>query len=113
MVLGVNGYVWISKKVVLEGGSGSITRLEEEASEAIYSDKNDYIPPATRREIARVGNCIRAMVRHNLRVDEDMLNAVYEAAVEVGDESEGWDESLEGEVGRRIVERALARKMDM
>jgi hypothetical protein len=42
-----------------------------------------------------------------------MLNAVYEAAVEVGDESEGWDESLEGEVGRRIVERALARKMDM
>ncbi|KAF8245791.1 hypothetical protein K440DRAFT_655424 [Wilcoxina mikolae CBS 423.85] len=89
VVLGVNGYVWISKKVVVEGG-GSITRLEEEASEAIYSDKNDYIPPATRREIARVGNCIRAMVRHNLRVDEDMLNAVYDAAVESADETEGF-----------------------
>ncbi|KAF8540791.1 hypothetical protein BDD12DRAFT_733891 [Trichophaea hybrida] len=120
VVLGVNGYIWVSKKVVIEGGSGggsggsgSITRLEEEASEAIYSDKNDYIPPATRREIARVGNCIRAMVRHNLRVDEDMLNAVYEAAVEDADEREGWDESLDGEAGRRVVERALGRKLEM
>jgi exosome complex component RRP4 len=115
VVLGVNGYVWIAKKTNTTPAEGvAITRLEEEASEAIYSSKNDVIPPATRREIARVGNCVRAMVRCNLRVDEDMLNAVYDAAVEAADhDGEELDESLEGEAGRRIVEIALARKMGL
>jgi exosome complex component RRP4 len=120
VVLGVNGYVWVSKKSVLETSRNesadrvSITRLEEEASEAIYSDKNEYISPATRREIARIGNCIKAMVRYNVRVDEDMLNAVYEAAVgesETGDDAA--DGSLEGEVGRRVVEKGMAARMGL
>ncbi|KAA8900725.1 hypothetical protein FN846DRAFT_958063 [Sphaerosporella brunnea] len=115
VVLGVNGYVWIAKKANTAPTEGvSITRLEEEASEAIYSSKNDFILPATRREIARIGNCIRAMVRCNLRVDEDMLNAVYEVAVEAADQGEeNVDASLEGEEGRRVVEIALARKMGL
>lgn len=142
VVVGVNGYIWISKRVAglattaaddddaATGGgggdgtagnggggtaaaavTGSITRLEEEASEAIYSNTNDYIPPATRREIARIGSCIKALVRHNLRVDEDMLNAAYEAAVDEADEAAVGDESLDdGETSRRVVEKALARK---
>lgn len=146
VVVGVNGYIWISKRVAATtttaaggdeaagGGdgtgtgngtataaaavvTGSITRLEEEASEAIYSNTNDYIPPATRREIARIGSCIKALVRHNLRVDEDMLNAAYEAAVDEADEiavgggAGGGDESLDdSELGRRVLEKALARK---
>lgn len=116
VVLGVNGYVWISKRVVVEGTATkgvSITRLEEEASEAIYSSKNDEIAPQTRREIARVGNCVRALVRHHVRVDEEMLNAVYEAAVEAAEEAEGEaeaGETLEGEDGRRVVQRALLRR---
>ncbi|KAI5819106.1 hypothetical protein BZA77DRAFT_305735 [Pyronema omphalodes] len=107
VVLGVNGMVWISQKpvpVIKEGQTGSVTRLEEEASEAIYSDKNDFIGEATRREIARVGGCVKALVRHNLRVDEEMLNVAYEAACE----EEG---ELEGEAGRRVVEKALGRRM--
>lgn len=119
VILGVNGYVWIAKKTTLADGKGgrdskevSITRLEEEASEAIYSSVNEYIPPATRREIARVGNCVRALVRHDVRVDEEMLNAVYEAAVEESMEERGdRDESLEGDGGRRCVEKALASCM--
>ncbi|KAI5787188.1 hypothetical protein EDC01DRAFT_660875 [Geopyxis carbonaria] len=120
VVLGVNGYVWIAKKTVLEsaGGAGaekvSITRLEEEASEAIYSNKNDFIAPATRREIARVGNCIRALVRHRVRVDEEMLNVVYAAAIEAYENrrpGEFFDESLEGESGRRVVETALGSRL--
>lgn len=119
VILGVNGYVWIAKKSTLTDGKGgrdgkevSITRLEEEASEAIYSSVNEFIAPATRREIARVGNCVRALVRHDIRVDEEMLNAIYEAAVEESMEGRGdMDESLEGDGGRRCVEKALACTM--
>lgn len=97
-------------KVVIQGaGTESITRLEEEASEAIYSNVNEDIAPATRREIARIGNCIRAMVRCNVRVDEEILNAVYKAALETELEGVGGleEESLEGEAGRRVVDRGM------
>ena len=118
VILGVNGYVWVSKKVTLQAppGGESITRLEEEASEAIYSNVNEDIAPVTRREIARVGNCVRAMVRWNVRVDEEVLNAVYLSALELeemgfeGDGSIGSGvECLEGEVGRRVVEAGMDR----
>ena len=118
VILGVNGYVWVSKKVTLQAppGGESITRLEEEASEAIYSNVNEDIAPVTRREIARVGNCVRAMVRWNVRVDEEVLNAVYLSALELeemGLEGEGscgsGAECLEGEVGRRVVEAGIDR----
>jgi len=118
VILGVNGYVWVSKKVTLQAppGGESITRLEEEASEAIYSNVNEDIAPITRREIARIGNCVRAMVRWNVRVDEEVLNAVYLSALEfdeMGFEGEGSGgggaECLEGEVGRRVVEAGMER----
>ncbi|CAZ84863.1 unnamed protein product [Tuber melanosporum] len=118
VILGVNGYVWVSKKVTLQAppGGESITRLEEEASEAIYSNVNEDIAPVTRREIARVGNCVRAMVRWNVRVDEEVLNAVYLSALELeemGFTEEGGSsngpECLEGEVGRRAVEAGMER----
>jgi exosome complex component RRP4 len=42
VILGMNGYVWVSKNIkVNKGVTVSITRLEEEASEAIYSNKNE------------------------------------------------------------------------
>ncbi|KAH0602315.1 uncharacterized protein H6S33_011228 [Morchella sextelata] len=114
VILGINGYVWISKRVTgadgkKDGKEVSITRLEEEASEAIYSSVNEFISPATRREISRVGNCVTALVRHNVRVDEEILNAVYEAAVEESVQME--EESLEGEGGKRCVEKALVTCM--
>ncbi|PWW72674.1 hypothetical protein C7212DRAFT_226341 [Tuber magnatum] len=118
VILGVNGYVWVSKKVTLQAppGGESITRLEEEASEAIYSNVNEDIAPVTRREIARIGNCVRAMVRWNVRVDEEVLNAVYLSALELeevglGEEGSGGSgaECLEGEAGRRVVEAGMER----
>ncbi|PUU72263.1 hypothetical protein B9Z19DRAFT_1097649 [Tuber borchii] len=118
VILGVNGYVWVSKKVTLQAppGGESITRLEEEASEAIYSNVNEDIAPATRREIARIGNCVRAMVSWNVRVDEEVLNAVYLSALELeemGIDGEGsigsGVEYLEGEVGRIVVLAGMDR----
>jgi exosome complex component RRP4 len=41
-ILGTNGYVWVSKDVKpMESATVSITRIEEEVSEAIYSNIND------------------------------------------------------------------------
>lgn len=133
VVLGVNGYIWICKH-----GSGgelassmsqvSITRLEDTVSLSAYANWNDPIPPATRREIARLAGCIRALVECSVRVDEEMVMRAYEASVGNIREGDGEDDNdsssdhdddddddpgdnpdyLGGSRGRRIVERALA-----
>ncbi|KAF8456438.1 hypothetical protein BDZ91DRAFT_839690 [Kalaharituber pfeilii] len=125
VIAGVNGLVWVGKPSgtstggSAEGGQGvSITRLEEESSESMYSSVNEYIPVPTRREIARVIGCVKAMVREEVDVDESGLRAVYDACVEMEQEEGGggggggaggggggyW---IEGERGRKVVERGL------
>lgn len=45
-ILGTNGFVWVSKDVKPpQKGTGSITRIEEEASEAMYSNENEVLFP--------------------------------------------------------------------
>ncbi|MCJ1445784.1 MAG: exosome non-catalytic core subunit rrp4 [Stictis urceolatum] len=117
VVLGVNGFVWIAKHTSGSSAAGSdqvsITRLEESVSEGIYSSQNERIGEATRREIARLSGCIRALVEGRVRVEEGMVMRAYEASV--GLEAEGMrDEGEEGggflggERGARVVEMALA-----
>ena len=43
-ILGTNGFVWVSKDIKAAAQTVSITRLEEEASEAIYSNENEVCP---------------------------------------------------------------------
>ncbi|KAJ5692121.1 Exosome complex component rrp4 [Penicillium macrosclerotiorum] len=106
VILGVNGYIWISKHA--DGAAAassttenvSITRMEEMVSSSIYSSQNDEIPPQTRREIARLAQCIQVLVQGGLQVD-----------LEVGDDEDEDDdirqegrEYLEGAKSRRILE---------
>lgn len=114
IILGVNGYIWISKHVEPPnaGKDVSITRIEESVSKEVYSSQNDDIEVETRREIARVAGVIRALVESGARVDEDTVVRGYEAALEIefeeaGDGKQGVD-YLGGERGRRIVELALS-----
>lgn len=124
VVLGVNGYIWIAKHVEPEdaGKDVSITRLEETASQGIYSSQNDEIGVQTRKEIARIAGVIRALVEGGRRVDEELVVKGYEASLEVdaemdvdgrfqpqGDEGAEW---LGGERGRRIVEVAMGSTVD-
>ncbi|KAL5334184.1 IEC3 subunit of the Ino80 complex, chromatin re-modelling-domain-containing protein [Aspergillus crustosus] len=126
IVLGVNGYIWISKHVEGTGAASSttesvsITRMEEMLSNSVYSSQNDEISPATRREISRLSQCIRVLVQGGLRVDEETVTAAYEASVQVdleqGDEDYDEDgrqregqEYLEGQQARRIIQLATAR----
>ncbi|KAJ5397191.1 Ribosomal protein L27 [Penicillium cosmopolitanum] len=98
----------------------SITRMEEMVSSSIYSSQNDDVPPQTRREIARLTQCVRVLVQGGVRVDEDTLTDSYEASLqvdlEVGDDDEEEEygqegrEYLEGAKARRILELTMQRK---
>lgn len=108
IILGVNGHIWIAKHVEPEAGGKdiSITKLEETVSNSIYSSQNDYIGPETRREMARLARCIRALTEASVRVDEDMVMRTYEASVEMEFETM-TDEAMTEFDGRRLVEIVL------
>ncbi|RDL37871.1 Uncharacterized protein BP5553_05304 [Venustampulla echinocandica] len=103
VVLGVNGYIWISKHVEVADNDTSITRIEESVSNMAYSSQNDEIPPETRREISRVRGVITLLVEEGLPVDEDLVMKVYEAAVMVDAEDEGESSPYLGKEKRERV----------
>lgn len=107
IVLGVNGYIWIAKHAEEKQEEVGINRLEEAASSAMYSSQNDDIGAETRKQIAKIAGCIRALVEGGVKVDEDTVRRAYDAALDV-DEREGEAEYLGGERGRAIVEMVLA-----
>ncbi len=126
VVLGVNGYIWICKHSRGELVASSeeakrmndITRMEEAVSESMYSNRNDEIPPRTRREIARLTGCVNALVGNGIRVDEEMVMAAYHASLDLDgdgdidmtmhpDEDKEADEYLGGSRGSRVVAAAV------
>lgn len=121
VVLGVNGYVWVSKHVedqslVGTGGVGSsvaITNMEESVSQAVYSSQNDVIETQVMREIARVRGVITVLVENGLRVDEDMVVKGYGEAVEMARfsrEGAGEDDVyLGGEKGQQLAALLVAK----
>ena len=102
VVLGVNGYIWLSKHVEqsdgernVQGTPGaktgtgknatvniSISNLDDAVTSEIYSSQNDDIPESTRREIARVAECIKVLAEGGVQVDEGAVVRAYESAVD-------------------------------
>lgn len=106
VILGVNGYVWLSKtsgstqlanahqNKVQSGmdskgasynpgqGSVSITRLEEESSWEIYSDKNEPISNNIRDNITRYYNVIRALSHGEIGITEQRVTMGYQASLQ-------------------------------
>ncbi|CAR30632.1 Ribosomal RNA-processing protein 4 [Lachancea thermotolerans] len=107
VILGVNGFIWLRKTseldtannssavvgknaATLSGASGefkpgnnsvSITRLEEESSWEIYSDKNDHISDVMRKTITRYSNVIKALAHCEIGITEARVVAAYEASM--------------------------------
>jgi exosome complex component RRP4 len=107
IILGVNGYIWISKHVEIQGEKEtetSITRIEESTTSKAYSSQNDEIRPETRREIARIRGVIMCLVEAGLRVDEDMVMDGYKAAVEVEIENSQEGDYLGGPQGKKMIQ---------
>jgi exosome complex component RRP4 len=106
--LGVNGYIWIAKHVETAKDVG-INRLEETVSREIYSSQNEVIAAETRREIARVAGCVRALVEAGKRVDEEIIVRAYDASLELDeDEMEMEGDFISGERGKTIVQAVLS-----
>lgn len=105
VLLGVNGYIWISKHVESDVGADAvgINRMEESVSSKVYSSQNDYVEVSTMREIARIRSVILALVENDVRVDEDTVTRGYEEAVEMGRESTDDDLYLGGDKGKRLA----------
>ena len=105
VLLGVNGYIWISKHVEsdLAAEAAGINRMEESVSSKVYSSQNDYMDVATMREIARFRSVILALVENGLPVDEETVTRAYGEAVEIGRESAEDDLYLGGAKGQRLA----------
>ena len=105
IILGVNGYIWISKHIEVEGGDTAITKLDEKVSSTAYSSQNDEISAETRKEISRIRDVIQLLVQEGMNVDEVMILDGYNAAVtaETEDHSQG-SSYLGGALGKRVLE---------
>jgi len=115
IILGVNGYIWLSKHVsVMASKAGgvdlSVSNLDEAISSEAYSSQNDNIEEGTRREISRISECIKALAEAGVKVDEENVVRAYEVAVdyalsrENGETDGNGRELLETEGRRRVVE---------
>ncbi|KHN96969.1 uncharacterized protein MAM_05078 [Metarhizium album ARSEF 1941] len=105
LLLGVNGYIWISRHVDgdVAAEAAGINRMEESVSGGVYSSQNDAIDVPTMREIARLRSVILALVENGVRVDEDMVRRGYMEAVEMAREYDADDLYLGGEKGVRLA----------
>lgn len=104
VILGVNGYIWISKHVEVEGADTAITRMEEVVSTTVYSSQNDEISSETRREMARIRGLISLFVENGLRVDEDMVIRGYKEATLLDSDEVENSVFLGGDTGKRLLE---------
>lgn len=105
VLLGVNGYIWISKHLESDvaAEAAGINRMEESVSSKVYSSQNDTLEVSAMREIARLRSVVLALVENGLKVDENMVTRGYNEAVEMGRETADDDLYLGGERGKRLV----------
>ncbi|KAI8923628.1 hypothetical protein BC831DRAFT_470257 [Entophlyctis helioformis] len=75
IVLGVNGYIWVSKHVPLSPELAN-------QPEGLYTNENEDISHDERETIARVCNVIRALARQNCLVYEAAIVYAYDASLE-------------------------------
>ncbi|KIM88208.1 hypothetical protein PILCRDRAFT_814112 [Piloderma croceum F 1598] len=96
LILGLNGYIWVSKHVKESEQEGE----EGFDAEAVYSNRNDEIDSATRIAISRVTNIIRVLAAHFVPLTDVLLLESYEWAIE--QEGEPMD-LLHDDVGEALV----------
>jgi len=78
LILGLNGYVWVSKHIKESQQEGE----EGFDAESVYSNQNDLIDDATRAAISRVSNIIKVLAGHFVPLSDTTLLEAYEWVVE-------------------------------
>lgn len=125
VIIGVNGYCWIfktknqassvaSNKAESEFtsasngysvgmGSVSITRLEEESSWEIYSDKNDKISSSIKETISRYRCCLLALSYNNISINAQRLVKAYEISLGYGEINKLINEDVKKSIGEDLI----------
>ncbi|CAO3598402.1 unnamed protein product [Absidia cylindrospora] len=77
IILGLNGYIWVNKK--LQGLSNVAT--DDFDTSVVYSSTNDPIDQEERSDIARVINCIAALAKQYMYINDTIVVYTYEASL--------------------------------
>ncbi|GAA5879695.1 hypothetical protein JCM3774_002410 [Rhodotorula dairenensis] len=91
LIIGLNGYIWISKSVKKETRlDGEEVGFGEESGEGVYSGENEDISPSTRRSLTRIALVVSLLARHCVPLTVDLISDAHDVAVRlVGDSREG------------------------
>lgn len=131
VILGVNGYCWIYKTKNISNtsttnsstskaesalkaansttgysagmGSISITRLEEESSWEIYSDKNEPISTSLKETISRYRCCLVALDFCSISIDAKRLVKAYEISLGYGEVNNLTNEEIKKSIGEDLL----------
>ncbi|KAG8215066.1 hypothetical protein J3R82DRAFT_8487, partial [Butyriboletus roseoflavus] len=95
LILGLNGYIWVSKHV-----QDSDQGEEGFDAEAVYSNRNDDIDVATRTAIARISNIIRLLADHFVPLTDTRLLEAYDWVIE---QEVDTKDIVHGDVGEALV----------
>ncbi|KZP30468.1 hypothetical protein FIBSPDRAFT_725647 [Athelia psychrophila] len=96
LILGLNGYIWVSKHVKESDQEGE----EGFDAEAVYSNQNDSIDGDTRMAITRVANIINVLAAHFVPLTDALLLESYDWAIEHEDNPR---DLLQEDVGEALV----------
>ncbi|SCW02693.1 LAFE_0F12200g1_1 [Lachancea fermentati] len=129
IILGVNGFIWLRQTSEIDlsnhgstisnvnvpsigpstgeykpgQNSVAITRLEEESSWEIYSDKNDPISNAVKQTITRYANVIRALAHCEVGIAESRVISAYEASMAYDDIGSLIEKETMEAIGRDVI----------
>ncbi|KAJ1921350.1 Exosome complex component rrp4 [Mycoemilia scoparia] len=99
VVMGVNGYIWVSKHVPQS--------TVEANAEEIYSNKNEKISTQERETIARVCNCITLLDRLFIKITDTSVIYTYEASL-----GHAAKEILNHDIAADLADQVKARLND-
>ncbi|GAA5871977.1 hypothetical protein JCM1840_004762 [Sporobolomyces johnsonii] len=109
LIIGLNGYIWVSKTVAKElRRDGEEAGFGEESGEGVYSGKNEDISPAVRQSITRTAILLSLFAKHCIPISADLVIEAHDTALRlVGEGPEGLRKLARPETGVEVL-RALA-----
>lgn len=130
LIIGLNGYIWISKTVAKQMRlDGEEVGFGEESGEGVYSSENEVgspfsaspcrrsltlafslqdISPSIRMDITRTSLIISLLARYCIPISADIITEAYETSIRlVGESPEGLRSLGRLEVGEEVL-KALA-----
>ncbi|GAA6059728.1 hypothetical protein JCM10212_000256 [Sporobolomyces blumeae] len=109
LIIGLNGYIWISKTVQKElRRDGEEAGFGEESGEGVYSGENEDISPEIRQSITRTALLLSLFSKHCIPISAELVTEAHETALRIaGDGQTGLRKLSRPEVGVDVL-RALA-----